>query len=75
VAPGNHLLDQNHVEITRATNDDLFAFDERKFATLVLSRNEPKREAGWARPWLGQNAREDFVHAASSSEACTVIKS
>ena len=45
----DHVLDEDHVEIARATDDDLLVGDDRKLAALVLPGDESqrKRASGW----------------------------
>src|SRR5262249_16908490 len=44
----DHLFDEHHVELARATDHDLLPFSERILSTLVLARDETERVPGLA---------------------------
>ena len=44
VAPGHHVLDQDHVQLARAPDDDLAEIRKRKLPSLVLPRDETQRQ-------------------------------
>ena len=51
VAPRDHVLDEHHVEVAGAPDDDFLVIPERKLASLVLPGDEPDSELASARSW------------------------